>query len=210
MSKNMKLLIIIFAVIALTLGLWVGKHQSAKKEEPNTLAGSVLSPPQDIAKFSLVDTKGRPFTNNSLWGHWTFMFFGFTSCTSICPPEMANLANLYDILLKQEQNPMPQVVFISVDPENDTLDKLSKYVTSFNPHFQAATGDKSEIDKLTSSVGVLYTKTLKDKETGEMTIDHSGVILLIDPAGKLAAVFSMPHDPPAIAKDFQTIVQNSG
>ena len=73
----------------------------------------------------------------------------------------------------------------------------------------SVTGDKTEIDKLTTQLGILYQKT-KDKRTGVETIDHSGAILLIDPTGKLAAIFSAPHDPAAMAKDFQLIVANSG
>jgi protein SCO1/2 len=210
MSKSMKLLAIIVAVIALLLGLLVSKYQTKSNQLSDTLSSTVFSPPQDIAQFALVDTKGRPFNNNSLWGHWTFLFFGFTQCTQICPPEMSNLNKIYTLLLQQQQNPMPQFVFISVDPDNDTLEKIGQYVTSFNPHFQGATGDKAEIDKLAASLNVLYIKTIKDKKTGETTFDHSGTILLIDPSGKLIAIFSMPHDPVAIAKDFQLIVKNSG
>jgi protein SCO1 len=104
---------------------------------------------------------------------------------------------------------MPQVMFISIDPATDTLDKLGNYVQSFNPRFQGATGDRKELDQLTQSVNMLYTK-MKDSKTAEEAINYSRIILLIDPSGKLAAIFSSPHDPLSIARDFNVIVANSG
>ncbi len=193
--KLAKILIILFALIALLGGIFASHFYTQKTSLAAATSSTIFSPPQDIVKFSLIDTKGRPFNNNTFWGHWTFIFFGFTSCAQICPPTMNNLNQMYQLLLKQQQNPMPQVVLISIDPATDTLEKLGNYVQSFNPHFQGATGDKTEIDKLTSQLGILYQKT-KDKNTGVEMIDHSGAILLIDPA--------------AMAKDFQLIVANSG
>jgi len=207
--KLAKILIILFAVIALLGGIFASHFYTQKTSLESAKTATIFSPPQEISKFSLVDSQGRPFNNNTFWGHWTFIFFGFTTCAQICPTTMNDLNQMYQSLLKNQQNPMPQVVLISIDPATDTLEKLGNYVQSFNPHFQGATGDKSEIDKLTSHLGILYQKT-KDKKTGLETIDHSGAILLVDPSGKLAAIFSAPHDPVAMAKDFQVIVSNSG
>jgi protein SCO1/2 len=207
--KLSKIVIILLAAIALAAGIGAGYFHKRKNSLDAVQSSTILTPPQDISAFSLMDTKGRPFNNNSLWGHWTFMFFGFTACSQVCPPTMNNLNQMYQILLKQQQNPMPQVTLISIDPAHDTLEKLGAYVQSFNPHFQGATGDQKEIDNLSSSLSILSIKS-KDQKTGEETIDHSGAILLINPAGKLTAIFSMPHDPQALAKDFQVIVANSG
>lgn len=207
--KLAKILMILFALAALIGGLWAGYFYTQKNTLAGAKASTIFSPPQEVAQFSLIDTKGRAFNNNSLWGQWTFMFFGFTNCGQICPTTMSHLNQMYQFLLKEKQNPMPQIMLISVDPERDTLKKLGDYVQSFNPHFQGATGDKAEIDKLASSVSVLYVKS-KDKKTGETTIDHSGTILLLDPNGKLIAIFSPPHDPAQMVKDFQLIVANSG
>ena len=173
MSKNFKVVIILLAVMALTLGVWIGTRHFNKELPANGEASTIFSPPQDIGTFSLVDTKGRPFNNDSLWGQWTFLFFGFTNCGSICPTEMANLAKLYTILLQDKQNPMPQVVMISVDPDRDTLQKLGAYVTSFNPHFQGATGDKSQINQLASNLSILYTQVVTNKQSGDYSFDHS-------------------------------------
>ena len=210
MSRLMKWVIVIIAIVALLAGVQFSKHYFASTASQNAISGTVFSPPQPIASFSLIDTKGRPFNNDSLWGHWTLLFFGFTQCAQVCPPTLNNLNNFYRILLQKRQNPMPQVVFVSVDPAHDTLDILGKYVAGFNPHFQGVTGDKMQLDKLAASVNVLYASqhTSSAKET--MAIDHSGSILLIDPAGKLAAIFSPPHDSVLLVKDFQTIVTNSG
>jgi protein SCO1/2 len=200
----MKKIIIAVIFIALIGGIWLGYQHEEKNNYSSQQTSTIFSPPQEITKFSLVDTNGKPFDNNALWGQWTFLFFGFTQCPQICPIAMANLKQMYEILLQQKQSPMPQVVLISVDPEHDTLPKLKNYVVSFNPHFQGATGDPAALDKLAASLNILV---FKDKQGN---IDHSGTILLIDPAGKLIAVFSAPHDPAAMAKNFSLIVKNSG
>lgn len=200
----MKKMIIVVVLIALIGGIWLGYKHEKKNNYSSQQSSTIFSPPQPIAKFSLVDTNGKPFDNDALWGQWTFLFFGFTQCPQVCPAAMANLKQMYDVLLQQQQNPMPQVVLVSIDPEHDTLPKLKNYVVSFNPHFQGATGDMGAIDKLAASLNVLV---FKDKQGN---IDHSGTILLMDPAGKLIAVFSSPHDPKALAHDFSLIVKNSG
>src|ERR1043165_1775630 len=137
--KLAKTLIILLALIALLGGFWASHYYTQKTSLAAAKTATIFSPPQDITKFSLVDTKGRPFNNNTLWGHWTFIFFGFTSCAQICPPTLNDLNQMYQLLLKDQQNPMPQVVLISIDPATDTLKKLGSYVQSFNPHFQGAT-----------------------------------------------------------------------
>jgi protein SCO1 len=82
--KLAKILIILFAIVVVGLGIWTGYSYNTHKKGVEAVGSStIFSPPQDIAAFSLVDTKGRPFNNNSLWGHWTLMFFGFTSINNL-------------------------------------------------------------------------------------------------------------------------------
>lgn len=208
LSKQFYILIVILA--GLILGLYISHGVFNKKNQSPTTASILFTPPQSIADFSLVDSKGSPFNKNSLWGHWTLLSFGFTSCPEVCRITMNALAKTYDILLKQKQNPMPQVVFISIFPKTDTLAKIGDYAQSFNLDFQAATGAQPEIDKLLSSLNVLYIKARPNIVSKEDTIEVGRAILLMDPSGKLVAIFSMPHDPMAIARDFQMIVANSG
>ena len=97
----------------------------------------------------------------------------------------------------------PQVVMISVDPERDTPERLAGYVKAFDPTFVGATGTKPAIDELAQRMGVLVAK--RPLEGGSYSVDHSTSVFLIDPDGKLRALFSAPHLPQLIAEDYRRI-----
>jgi protein SCO1/2 len=190
------------------------------------LTASVLPKPKEVASFKLEDKEGNVFSNQNLRGHWSLLFFGFTSCPAICPPSMTALKQAYSII-ESKHKALPQVVFISVDPERDTPVRIKNYVTSFNKSFQGFTGNKEQLDKLTSSLGILYMKVNpqgspnssdanlaaassdSSVSSKDYTIDHSGSILLVDPQGRLTAIFTMPHIAKTMASDYMQIVDHA-
>ena len=92
-------------------------------------------------------------------------------------------------------------------PARDSPAQLAKYVRYFNPRFLGATGkDDEALHALTGQLGLLYKRAEGETSAMGYLIDHSASIMLIDPEGRLAAVFSSPHDPRLIAEDFKTIV----
>ncbi len=205
-------MIVIVAVFALSMGLYYGINVQAKKVDINQqlTTGTAFYQPRAISQFKLIDNKGLPFTNANLNGHWTFFFFGFINCPHICPMTMAELSKVYKTL-KQKNVPEPQFVLVTIDPARDSVQRLNTYVTAFNKHFIGATGDQKELDKLTKNMNVLYMK-VKPKESAAAAnydIDHSGTIMLINPQGKLAGIFSMPHEGAKIATDFIKIREHS-
>lgn len=173
---------------------------------PPLLTATRLDQPKLIAPFTLKDTQNQPFTEKNLKNHWTWLFFGFTRCGYVCPMSMTALKQAYIALEKNPNIPKPEVVFISIDPERDDSSRIHRYVTSFNPHFKGATGEKTALHQLTSQLGILYLKIIrsdqKDKTMRNYDIDHSGSILLINPEGELVAVFSMPHQPDRMVHDY--------
>lgn len=173
-----------------------------------TLANAqVLPQPRALMPFTLQNTHGQTFTQKELTGQWSLLFFGFTRCPGICPTSMTELKRMYEKLQTEHAAIMPQVIFVSVDPEYDTLQGIQKYVTAFNPAFKGVTGDKHQLDTLTTQLGILYMKTAApgQKNPDNYTIDHSGSILLIDPNGELYAIFTMPHHGNKLASDFIAI-----
>lgn len=78
-------------------------------------------------------------------------------------------------------------------------------VTSFNPEFQRATGRQETLERLTGQLGLIFQR-VEAEDTGQGYLEeHSAGILLIDPLGRFAAIFSTPHDPGAMARDYITI-----
>jgi protein SCO1/2 len=174
---------------------------------PQLQQGTLLPWAKPIADFHLSDHNGRPFTLDKLNGRWTFAFFGYTHCPDVCPTSMAMLAQVQRKLEQvAELEKLPQVVFISVDPERDTPELLARFVPYFHPSFTGVTGDADQIMALTRQLGILYGKA----ETGDADdylVDHSAAIILFDPDGRFHALFNVPHDPGLIANDFIALKQ---
>ncbi len=201
-------LIAVLAFIVFNLSMFV--VQAQQRQPAQLLSATVLSQPRTVSPFDLKDTKNQPFTNKNLTDHWTLLFFGFTRCAQVCPNTLTLLNNVYT-RLQQNKQPLPQVVFVSIDPDRDTLTRIGQFVAAFNPNFQGVTGSTTQVDKLMEEVGVMSMKVNKPDVKGKAAakddyeIEHSGTILLFDPAGKLYAVFTTPHDAASIAQDLQTI-----
>lgn len=155
--------------------------QSVLRPEPRTLHG-----------FSLIDQQNRPFTESSLRGHWTFLFFGYTYCPDICPTTLAVLKQATGLLRQQQTDtPKVQVVFVSVDPERDTPTILERYLRFFDPAFLGVTGTLSQIDQFVTQVGAGYRKELP-QGAGQYLISHTASVFLSNPSGQIVASFPPP------------------
>ena len=131
--------VVLFAVIAMTAGFWLATTlKSADSENIPNIQGVVLKPARQIAVPELTKHDGTAFTNAGLNGKWTLMFFGYTHCPDICPTTMNVLAEAK----KNSAGDFPQVVFVTLDPERDTVDMLGGYVHYFDPEFTGVTGEE--------------------------------------------------------------------
>ena len=82
--------------------------------------------PRELEPFSLTSHTGEPFTNENLKNHWTLGFLGYTFCPDICPVTLSALARVYPQLEQMEGTAPIQVLFISVDPNRDTSERLAE------------------------------------------------------------------------------------
>ncbi|MGB0865316.1 MAG: SCO family protein [Granulosicoccaceae bacterium] len=135
-------------------------------------------------------------------GQWTLAFFGYTYCPDICPAALANMAQTMAIV--REKHPEfadTQILFVSVDPQRDTPERLKEYVEYFDPAFVGTTGDKVDIDELTQKLGALYTMVGETEGRDDYLVDHSSQIVLINPQGEMRAIITPPHLPNQMASD---------
>jgi len=170
-------------------------------EPPPLAAGTLLPAARMLAPFTLVDHHQQPFTQDALLGKWSFAFFGYTHCPDVCPNALAMLKRVQILLEAAGETPLPQVLFVSVDPERDSPEILASYVSYFHPTFVGVTGKDEELMRLTRQLGILYGKSPGDSKDNYL-LDHSGAIILLNPQGDYQALFSMPHDAEKIAADF--------
>lgn len=205
-SINWPLVIVGLAVMvagALVAHYALGPRQSASL--PEDLQATYLPQGKPISGLQLSDHKQAVFDESRFKDKWSFLFFGFTNCPDICPTTMLVMKSVWNKLPEAaKQSPAPQMIFVSVDPQRDTLDKLQKYVTFYHPDFLGVTGEMDQIDMLTKQLGVLY--GFEDPtEDGNYTVNHSSQIILVDPQGNMRAVFSSPHLVDEIVRSFASI-----
>lgn len=172
---------------------------------PQLKQGTLLPSAKIVADFQLTDHNAQSFTRGNLKDKWSFAFFGYTHCPDVCPTSLSMLAQVMKKLEKDDTlNTLPQVVFVSVDPERDTPELLQNYLPYFHPDFIGLTGDPQQILALTRQLGILYGKA-PGENADNYLVDHSAAIILFDPDGDFRAVFGVPHDPGLIAQDYIAI-----
>lgn len=149
--------------------------------------------------------QGGTFGNADLQGKWTLAFFGYTFCPDACPTAMTLLKEV-QLRLVATGTPPPQVLMVSVDPARDTPEVVARYVAAFDPQFVAAVGDDAALAPLVKHLGVMYARHDQDKSPN-YTVDHSVGIYLIDPQGRLKAVFTPPQDVERMAADYGALIR---
>lgn len=149
---------------------------------------SIISPPIALPDVSLVDQNGKPFNMDRIKDRWSLFFFGYTHCPDVCPTTLANMNKV----AKTAGNSDINYVFVSLDPQRDTPEKLKQYVHHFNPNFIALSGDKENINRLAEAVGVIY-EIDGDNSSDNYTVNHYAAILMMDPQGRLRAHILPPH-----------------
>lgn len=190
---------------AVLLGITAGML-ALRPDTVSITSGTMLKAPRPIDDFQLRAASGAAFTKADLAGHWTVVFAGFTYCPDVCPTTLTELKAVNARLGDAAKN--VRFLFLSVDPERDTPEKIGKYVNFFDPRFQGATGDTAALDKLGANLGFVYTK-VKGATPGSYTIDHSTALILIDPQGRIAGYLTPPFKPDAMAADLKTLVANN-
>lgn len=202
MSATKAVIFGVIAAVAAMAGLLVAQLLLA----PDTVdieSGTLLQQPRAIEDFRLADSAGEAFTRARLQGRWSLVFAGFTFCPDVCPNTLALLKGV-KARLDAQQRPL-QVVFVSVDPERDTPEKLGQYVHYFDPAFVGATGPNEELDKLARSLSLVYAKVPGDSPQN-YTMDHSAALVLINPQAQVAGYFLPPHRIETLAADLARIV----
>lgn len=196
---------IAFIALAMLAGIAVAllwRHRTA----PLDLAtGSYLRPSRALPDFNLIDHHGRAFGPADLKGHWSMMFFGYTNCPDFCPATLTTLAALEKRLRGGTASVRPRVIFMSVDAVRDTPAQLAQYVPYFDPEFIGLTAaNQPAIEAVAAKFGVAVIIT--PHADGSYSVDHTGTIFVLNPAGRVTAILTGPFTVDALQADFQRIV----
>jgi protein SCO1/2 len=156
--------------------------------------GAVIAPPRAVTDFTLPSTTGEDFTLSQQQGKVVLLYFGYLTCPDVCPTTMADLLRAYREL--GEPTEQVQVVFVTVDPERDTLDRLAVYMKAFHEDFIAVRPESPEaVQTLAAAYGITVERREVDSALGYL-MDHSALVLAINPQGKLVEqfLFGTPYE----------------
>jgi len=163
------------------------------------LPGETTKPSSVGGPFRLLDHNGRVVTEANFKGRPFLVFFGFTHCPDICPTALFEMSEVLKRLGPDADK--TAALFISVDPERDTQEKLKDYVSSFHPRVFGLTGTPAEIEAVTRAYRAYAKKVPLDG--GGYTMDHSAIVYLMDKDGRFVAPFNLKRSAEQAAADLK-------
>ncbi len=172
----------------------------APQPPPSALDATVVAAPEApvLSDWDLRSSNGDRFDEFRFAGRWTLVFIGYLTCPDVCPTTMSTLAATREVL----GSSMPDVVFISVDPDRDTPERLASYGTYFDPSIQMTSGSQQQLSHAVGQLGAAWTGPDADG-----AVDHSTSLFLIDPSGHVHSYLLRPHDAERLAADIRVAMQ---
>lgn len=207
--------VILVAALVAGVGLWAGQKWLGHDDvtsAPALQAVQLLPRPHALPSFNLQQSDGTPLIPGELKGHWSLVFLGFTHCPDVCPTTLAQLAQAQKQWAAMPEASRPRLLFISVDPERDTPDRVGEYAHGFDKDTLAATGDIPALETLARSMSLVFAKVPAPEGTpdDQYSVDHSTSLAVLDPQARMAGVIVAPLDPKAIAADLLLLAQRTG
>lgn len=176
----------------------------------HTYTGQLFEERLPVADIQGTSHRGDPFDLADLRGKTVLVFFGYTCCPDVCPMTLLEVGDALSGIEESSPRIAESVaaVFVTVDPERDSVERMAQYVTALHPAITGVVVDPEQLEAIKSSFGVYAQKSeaSASSDAGYL-VDHTAAIYVIDKEGNLAALFS--HDTPgaAIAADIQALLR---
>ena len=184
----------ILAIAALSIGFlfqWFWIQEPGVGQIPLELA----TPPTG-GDFTL-DSAAGPVRLSDLRGQVVLVYFGYTFCPDICPTNLVYIANALRSLQPTELK-RTRVLFVSVDPERDTPERLAGYVAYFHPNILGLTGTPEQLAEVAGRYGAAYRRVDDSGSAMGYLIDHSAFTYVVDPSGRLVETLGHASPPETI------------
>ena len=198
-----------FKVLLLLVSLAVTSIISAHEIKGSEDTGSNLKKPEYYKNFggdfSLTGPEGKTVSLEDFRKKLVLIYFGYTFCPDVCPVTLSNLKLL--MLSLQEKAEDVQVIFISIDPERDTYQKLKDYVPYFHPTFIGLTGSEADLTAVAKKYQTIYLKQKVESEAGYL-MAHTDVVILVDQNGRYRGRYKSKYDLDKLTKDIRWLLES--
>jgi protein SCO1/2 len=192
--------ILIVALVVLVAAMFL-LPRGQRGEPPQT--ATVLPEARPLADVRFVDKTGRTTQLSDFKGDFTLLFFGFTNCPDVCPLTLSLLAQVRADITARAPRLAPRVLFVSVDPNRDTPERITAYLNGFDPQFAGVTASDEELKPLLDALGVAVEKHVHGG--ANYNVVHNSAIYVLDANAEWLAVSTGPHDPKVVADDYLRI-----
>jgi protein SCO1/2 len=198
MSKTSRILLSVTLCLAAIYSIWYYLAPRFTYTAPQTVVATTVQSTQPIHKFALTDTNGKLFSEKSLRGHWTLVFFGYVGCPDICPATL----NLVREAWQKFPADQPPARFVFAEISGNPVDKatLRQFLHHYDANFLGVSGNPAAMHQFSDQLGI-YAQPQGNR------IDHTAALLLINPQGRLSAVFSPPFTADDIAADLRLLTK---
>ena len=175
--------------------------------KPASFRGTTFAEPYPVAsEIDLARSDGSRFRLSELRGDVVLVFFGYTSCPDVCPTTLAELRQALSELNAQDVDRV-KVVFVTVDPDRDSPERVQEYVDQFNPAFIGLSGSKTDLEKVRAEYGV-YREIADEQSAAGYIVNHTARVSLVDPQGNLRISFSFDTPVEDIVHDLKLMLKN--
>jgi cytochrome oxidase Cu insertion factor (SCO1/SenC/PrrC family) len=180
------------ATVLITL-LATLSHPAYSQTSPHNLTASAEAPetadaPRPAPRYLLQNSDGRAVMPADFKDRFQLIAFGYISCPDVCPTTMLEMQQVLQALGPRAKHLQP--IFISVDPQRDTLAVLGAYAANFDMRIMGLTGSETLLRFAANNFNVTYTK-IHEPGAGPnvYTVDHTAGMFLLGPDGQLLKKF---------------------
>ena len=183
-------------VLLLGLAFSVSEY-IARQWMPRTLTGFEIGAP-----FQLADHTNQTVTEEIFIGRASAVFFGFTHCPEICPTTLNDLAIARQALANGSDK--LQIVFITIDPERDTVEVLKDYIPYFGDQVTGITGKPEHVLQLAKDWGI-FSERIKTSGGG-YTINHTATVFLLNAQGRMTGTIDISEPPDVVEAKLKKLI----
>ncbi len=156
--------------------------------------------PQIGGPFSLVDQHGRTTTEKDFRGEFMLIYFGYTYSRNISPTSLETMTEAIKGLGAAGARVRP--IFVTIDPQRDTVEQMQMYAKFFHPRLVALTGSKDQVAAAATAFRIDFAR-IEEEEASDYLMDHSSVIYLMGPDGRYLTRFTHDTGPQAITSSIR-------